>query len=342
MDRTMSFNYKLVAFGIPLLLMLSVVLLSQSDWFQQHPESLSTAITFDLAMIIPLVYLFLIWKKPIPKYTTTPVFIAGLILASYIIPASHQFYLGLIKQWVVPLVELTVLTFIVLKVRKIYKAYKVQKNNSFDFHTVIQQASREVVPKGVASILSFEISLIYYGFLNWKQRKLASNEFSYHNKTGTIAILSVLILIIWVETFVIHILLQRWSPLMAWILTGISLYSGFQVFGMLRSLSKRPISIEKDVLQVRYGIMSEATIPLENIDSITVSSKQHNFDKETRKLSPLGDLESHNVLIHLKNEGVMEGLYGMKKKFKTLALHIDEKAQFELAVRTAIQGKKKD
>lgn len=337
MDRTSRFNHTLFAVGIPLLLMLTMVFLSQSSWFQSHPETLSAAITFDLTLTVPLVYLFLIRKKDIPTTTVLPLFILGIILASYLIPASHQFYLNQIKKWVVPVVELVALSFVTLKVRKIQKAYKARKDNSVDFHTLIQEASREVLPKKVDKVLAFEISLIYYGFLNWRKRKLLDNEFSYHKKSGTVAILSILIGIIWVETLVIHILMQRWSPLAAWILTGLSLYTGFQIFGMLRSLSKRPISIQNDALLLRYGIMSEANVPLESIDSIRLSSKQQTFDKHICKLFPLGELESHNVLIHLKNENILEGLYGFKKTCTTIALHIDEKERFEQALRTAMQ-----
>ena len=342
MYRTIRFNHTILAVGIPLILMLSIVLLSQSSWFQLHPAALSAAITVDLAFTIPLVYLFLIRKKDIPNTTAIPFFIAGLVLASFLIPADHQEYLRLIKQWVVPVVELAALALVAQKVRKVVKAYNVQKNHSLDFHSLIQEATKEVLPKKVSTIFAFEISLIYYGFLSWKKRKLQPNEFTYHKKSGSIAVLAVFIGIVWVETLVIHILLERWSPLAAWILTVLSLYSGFQIFGMLRSLSKRPLSIQKGVLLLRYGIMSETTIPLDTIHSIELSSKQQAFDQRTRKLSPLGDLESHNVLIHLKEENTLQRLYGIKKMFTTIALHVDEKERFEGALRVALQENKSD
>ena len=337
MERTLRINPNIIAIGIPLLLMLSVVWLSQSSWFQKHPESFSTAITFDLALTIPLLYLLLIWKKPIPKTTAIPFLIGGLLIGGYILPAEHQFLLKQIWQWVVPVVELGALLFVGLQVRKIHQSYKVQKSGSFDFHTVIQQAAKEVLPKGADKAFAFEISVFYYGFINWKKRKLQDHEFSYHKKSGTVAVLAVLIGIVWIETFVTHILLEMWSPLAAWILTGLSLYTGFQLFGTLRSLSKRPISIEKDTLHLRFGIIGEACIPLGNIDQLAFSSKQFPQDEHIRKLSPLGDLENHNVLIHLKETATLQGLYGMKKKCRTIALHVDEKESFKKALEEAIR-----
>lgn len=336
MDRTIRFNSNFITYGTPLLLILFLVLLSHSSLFQWHPETLSIAITFDLALTVPLVYLFLIRKKKVPNTTAIPFFIGGLILASYLIPAEHQFYLSLIKQWVVPVVELAALTLVGRQVLKVLKAYKAQKNDSFDFHSIIRQAAGEVLPKRVDKILAFEISIIYYGFFHWKKVKLNANEFSYHRKSGTIAVLAILIFIIWIETFVLHILLQRWSPLAAWVLTILSLYSGFQLFGMLRSLSKRPVSIRKDILLLRYGIMSEAAIPFENIGSVELNTRQLAKEEPTCKLSPLGDLDSHNVLLHLKEATTVEGLYGMKKTCRTLALHLDEKESFKQTLEEAV------
>ena len=76
---------------------------------------------------------------------------------------------------------------------------------------------------------------------------------------------------------------------------------------------------------------------LKEIDSIEISSKDVELNKETRKLSFLGELESHNVIIRLKNENTLIGLYGIKKKFKVLALYIDDKNEFKNQIDNALQ-----
>ena len=91
---------------------------------------------------------------------------------------------------------------------------------------------------------------------------------------------------------------------------------------------KRPISIENNKLYLRYGIMTETTIKISDIDFIEQSSKDIELNDETRKLSFLGELENHNIVIHLKTENTLIGLYGIKKKFKKLALHVDDKVGF--------------
>ena len=99
---------------------------------------------------------------------------------------------------------------------------------------------------------------------------------------------------------------------------------------------KRPLSIENDKLYLRYGIMNESTIDLKEIESLEISSKEIDKSKESRKLSFLGDLESHNVIIRLKTEHTLIGLYGVKRKFKLLALHVDNNIEFKNRICNAL------
>lgn len=114
----------------------------------------------------------------------------------------------------------------------------------------------------------------------------------------------------------------------AWVLTILSVYSGIQVFGFMKSMFKRPISIDNGRLYLRYGIMSESTIEINNIASIEVASKEIEFDNEIRKFSILGSLEEHNVIIHLSEENTLTRLYGIQRKYKSLAIYVDDKSQF--------------
>lgn len=60
--------------------------------------------------------------------------------------------------------------------------------------------------------------------------------------------------------------------------------------------------MENDQIHLRYGIMTETVIDIKDIDQIELSSKDIELDKNTRKLSFLGELESHNIIIHLKKK----------------------------------------
>ena len=282
-----------------------------------NSDSFTLAITIDLLLTVPLVYLFLIHQTEIPKTTAVPVMIIGLLIGSYFLPKESQTYLALFKTWGLPINELSVLSYVVLKVRSAIGKYKHLKGVKPDFFSALKSTCREILPKAAVMPVVTEVSVIYYGFLNWRTRTLEKNEFTYHKESGTPALLGAFIFIIVIETFVLHLLLAKWSVIAAWILSGLSIYTALQVLGFARSLTKRPISIDVDSLSLRYGILNVELIstPIENPSFI--------------KLSPLGEMESHNTIIRLNQEHVLTGLYGAKKRFKILGLHVDEPVRFK-------------
>jgi len=337
MGKTITFQKYLVIFGIPLFIIGLMVFIAKTSLFQTNTDNLAIGITFDLLLTVPLIYFLLIRKTNIPKTTILPFIIVGIVLCSILLPAENQYYLSLFKTWVLPVIEIFVLLYVIYNVRKGIKSYKLKKNTSFDFFTTLKSTCSEILPKSVVIPVATEIAVFYYGFIYWKKRKLKENEFTYHKNSGTVTLLVAIILIVAIETVVLHTLLAKWSTIAAWILTLLSIYSGIQLFGFLKSMLKRPISIENGKLFLRHGIMTETTIDIKDIESIALTSKDVELNKETRKLSFLGELESHNVLIKLKKENTLTGLYGIKRKFINIVLYVDNKIEFKNRFNNAMQ-----
>lgn len=329
MSKILGVQKILIIFGLPLLIFLTMIFITKSSVFATNPNGLSTGITFDLLLTVPLLYSLLIRKTSIPKTTVVLVLILGMLLCSAILPSQNQYYLDLFKTWIFPIVELSILSFVIYNLRKGVKRYKSNKSTSFDFFTTLKNTCYEILPKGFVIPVVTEIAVFYYGFIYWQRRVLKENEFSYHKESGTIALMIVILFLVAIETFAFHILLVQWSTTAAWILTFLSVYSGIQLFGFLKSIYKRPIAIENNKLYLRYGIMNETCINLNDIESVELSSKDIEIDKITRKLSFLGALEAHNVIIRLKKENTMTGLYGIERTYKNLALHVDQKTEFK-------------
>lgn len=328
MNKSLILNRNLISFGIPLVLFGVLIFLMKSS-FITGSDSLNFAITVDLILLVPVVYFLLIRRTTIPKTTVIPVMLIGLLIGTYFLPQDDQTYLNLFITWALPVIELSVITFIIIKVRSAVKKFKTLKGSSPDFFSALKSTSYEILPSRLAMPFATEVAVFYYGFINWKKRTLAENEFSYHKDSATLAILGVLILVIGIETFALHILISRWSITAAYILSGISVYTGIQIFGFAKSLTKRPISINDNSLSLKYGILNEVEIPFFDIETIELSSKSIELDDLTRKLSPFGELESHNVVITLKNVNQLFGLYGIKKKFNVLGLHMDKPKEFK-------------
>ncbi|WP_072032152.1 CPBP family intramembrane glutamic endopeptidase [Crocinitomix catalasitica] len=337
MNTTLNIKRNIVILGVSLSLYGILVFLIKSLLINGN-DTLNLAITADLLFVVPLIYFLLIRKSKIPNTTVIPVMLVGLILGSYFLEKESQTYLDLFKNWALPVIEFSILTFVIIKVRKALKTYKKLKSVTPDFYDTLKSVCSEILPKKLVLPFVTEVAVFYYGFINWKKRVINSNEFTYHKESSTPALLGGFIMVIGIETIALHFLLAKWSLIFAWILTVLSLYTAIQVLGFAKALSKRPISIESNKLFLRYGIMNETTIDLKDIDDIEVSSKDIELNKETRKLSFLGALESHNVIIRLKYENTLIGLYGLKKRFITLLLHVDSKADFVNSVKAAIEN----
>ena len=259
-----------LVFLLPPAIIIVCIALSKTTLFADNPSRLSLAITFDLLITTPLIYFLIIRKRAIPETTLVPVFILGVVVASAILPTEHQYYLSIVKTWFLPFVEIGILTYLIITIRKVFRKIKQDHTSTPDFFAAAKNAGESILPKAVSTVFATELSLFYYGFINWRKQKLRDRDFSYHKTSSTQMLLGVFIFLIIVEAFAVHLLLQGYSQLAAWILTGLSIYACFQVFGILRSISKRPISIEKDRIVLRYGVMSETQISLKQIQKVTL------------------------------------------------------------------------
>lgn len=319
----------LIAIVIPLFLVLALIFFTQSTLFKSRPSQFSLAVTIDFLLTLPVVYFLFIRKTKIPKTTVVPVFILGIILASIFLPADQQQLLQQIKRWVVPVIEFIVLSFIGYKAYKMMRIIKKGRQASQDFYTQTKKLCTTNFGAAIGPFLASEISVFYYGFLVWKNRRLNEDSYTYHKKSGSVTLLIALIGIILIETVVLHAVLVKYNLVIAWIVTGLSLYTLLQIFGVLKSIPQRPIIVDDKILYLRYGILTETQISIENIKSIELTSKDFKSNKNIRYLSPLGALEGHSMILHLHQEQTLEFMYGVQKKYTSIALHVDALSAFE-------------
>lgn len=332
MNGSITINRTVLSLVIPSLLFLGIILMIKSPIFPTDSDMVSLGITIDLLLTIPLIFYVLNRKTAIPNTTVLAIVAVGVVIGSVTLPKSNQFYLDFFKTWFIPVLELMVITYIVLKVKTSLKKYRDKDNTQLDVFTLLKEVCNSFLPSKLVYPIATEVAVFYYGFVSWKKKPLSHDEFTYHKQSSSIAILGALILMTIVETFALHILLVRWNPIVAWVLTGISIYTIFQIWGLIKSLSKRPVLLDKSQLILRYGLLNEANISLENIGHIEITERDLEGNKAIRALSPLDKLEGHNIIIHLKNECNVIGFYGIKKKCKSVALHLDDVELFKKRV----------
>jgi hypothetical protein len=310
---------------IPALLFLSLVLLLKSSFYN---NSYANYIIIDFLVTIPFIYFLLIRRREVSKITVLSVFVLSTFLASFLLPKSDQRLLDLIKDFIIPVVELGIFGFIFYKARLLFKTFK-QNSTSVDFFDTIQMATAEVFPKKIAHFLATEISVFYYLFFDWKKVVSKENSYSYHKEGTYSGVFLGIILVMLIETFVLHAIIEKWSITVAWILTLLSVYTLLQFLAIFKSLKKRPILLdaENNRLILKFGFAGYANVSIENIDKIEVSSKDFE-DENVKYFSFLGKLCGHNTIIHFKEMVEFETIYGIKKQAKSLALILDDRQAF--------------
>lgn len=327
MYSKINLQSNLIVFGIPLLMILSLIAVVKSSFFI---PKLSPFVIVDFLITIPLVYFFLIRKREITNKTVITVAFLGLAIASVVLPKENQWLLSQIKVYLLPLVELFLIGFVFVKGRKIIKKVKKSNNDSFDFFDVMQQACNGILPAGIGSVFASEISVIYYGLFNWKKKTLQKNEYSYHKDSTAVSVILGFLLVVVVEMFVTHAMMKQGNVKGSFILGVLSAYTALQVIAILRSLAKRPVYIDVDKKQLilKFGILANAVIPFNQIKEVELTTKELPEKTQIKYFSPLGSSGGHNLILHLTEEIKFNSFYGFSKKARSLAIFIDDKNGF--------------
>lgn len=336
MNQSISLKRGIVIFGIPasILTVLAVLMTSQ---YVTVDNTLALAFTIDLVVVVPLVYYALIRKTTIPATTVVPVVVAGLALGSFLLPADNQLYLTFFKTWGLPFVELFVIGYIILKIRNAVTLYKQERGYAPDFLTAVTRAAEQILPKGLARAFATEIAVFYYTFYAWRSSELQTNHFSYHKKSGSGTIYSAFLLLISVETIVVHLLIEQWNSTLAWVLSIVGVYTAIQIVGLIKSMARRPIIINQSDVSVRYGLFFETTIPLTKIKSCElIHSSTFELPDDCTSISPISDFEKQNILLELHTKHVLTGPYGITKSFTNLTLYVDEPHRFAERVESLV------
>lgn len=335
------FNSSYTANALKAGFLLSIVVVcffvARSSLIVFHPQII-TAVTLDLTLTLPLAYLFFIRKTNVSKLTVVPLFIFGVVAASLILPGDNHRLLDLIKVFALPCVELGMFAYvgsIVYKTRKTYKTLGVR--NGADFLENLRETLAKEFPAAAANALSFEIAGFYYALVAWKTRRGDARFFTYHKQSGALPVLAVIAFLAAAETLVFHIILAEWSVLTAWIATVLSVYFLFQLLAHGKAIVLRPLEIADGRIFVRCGLLGDAAIEIETIESVELTTENFERRSGSVKVVPLGKLSAHNLKISLRGETVLNGIYGVKKYFKTIYLSVDEAEKFKRMIEIDLE-----
>ena len=158
--------------------------------------------------------------------------------------------------------------------------------------------------------------------------------FSYHRKHAGQALVAGLLLAAAGEAVVVHIVLAKWSHLLAWLATIATVWFGLQVLAQIRAMGIRPIYIDQGRVGLRNGAFDLVEVPISQIDSIEESRAE--VQGEDGELEPLnvGFPASHNVVLKLAEPTEATILNRKKRQFQVALLTLDEPTEFVAEIRS--------
>jgi|CXWL01.1.fsa_nt_gi hypothetical protein len=181
-------------------------------------------------------------------------------------------------------------------------------------------------PGRIWQFFATEVAIIFYGFLSWfLPSSERSKSYSYHKANGYEVLVYVMGVLILVETVVLHLIISRWSPSGALIVTVLSLYGLLFLAADLRAAKSLPIIVDGSNLILRVGLRWRATIPLSSIEQARAGELPTPYDD---KFARLGLTASHNVTLVLDGVYAATGLYGFSKSFSVIGLSLDSPEEF--------------
>lgn len=321
---------------------LAIILLSSalliSGIAEEHP-AVYTGIIVDLCLLSPLLVLGIGRFLKTSPMLTLPFLGVGFFLCYFLIPWEHRNMLTVLQTSVLPVIELGLLSWVVYKAttyaRKAKKNGVTRKDGLTAIREVLQNSG---LPQGLARFLTTEIGVFYYALWAWKPVKKDSMEFSMYRESGQIAVCLGLLLVLGIETVVLHSLLSPNYTVFAWILSILSIYSCFYFLAHLKALWLRPTILTPEGVWFKNGLLGESFVAYESIEKVERrASIPADLMDSTGGLGLKNPPDTLNMLIYFSTPQMIKKPYGQKKAYRILGIYIDRPHEFESSIHQELE-----
>lgn len=288
----------------------------------------------DLAIIAPVIILFITRQKGITLKRFIPLMAIGLIASNFFIPKVYFqhlqiiAYIGIAYEMILFGMELFL---VVVLIRHIPAIRRDTRNSDypwlFSFPTTVKTRVGDHL---LIRILVSEIMMLVYAFGSWRKKQIVdSNSFTLHKNSSVIAFYAMLIHAIVFESIGFHWFLHEKSFLLSIVLLILNIYTVVYFIGEIQAIRLNPLRFHKDGLSVSLGLTRKIFIPY-----VDIQEQQWGTElvpqKETLEFIA-NDLEKqppHVILtFHKPLEATM--FMGMKKEFSSVAIRVDEPGKFK-------------
>jgi hypothetical protein len=140
----------------------------------------------------------------------------------------------------------------------------------------------------------------------------------------SLALLATFLLLVAVESVVLHLWLAPSYPVAAWVLTALSVFTGGWLLGDYRALGQAALTVSEHALGLDIGWRARAAIPREAIAGIARASWRDIPDGATRDYVNLAKPAEPNVLITCTPPADVRLFGAVTRPMRLIGLHVDD------------------
>ena len=297
------------------------VFLNEFHYLNANPL-LPLAVSLDFSITIPLTFYFFNRNNNVSIKSIAIVFAVSISVAEFLLPIEHTTYISFAKYILLP-IEGFIFYSLYNSLKKFKKIQtKVSKEALPLNQHIFKLLNTQINNTKLSHILTSEFMMAYYIFS--KNLKEADNFFTIHKRSGLSATLFIAITLVLVETSVLHIVLSDWNNYIAWILSTLSLYTVLYIIAERRYSINNGVSVNNDSIRIINGMVWNLQARVSSINRIETCYSDISIEHHLKL--PL--LTPVNCIIYFNKFITVNGIYGMKRKVKSVSLFIDERDAF--------------
>jgi hypothetical protein len=315
----------------------TIILIGLSSWVftisARMPESQPWVLMalVDILVVVPLIwYMVVLRPRGMRPLALIPLFVVSCGVAWLLLPSAYQSWLAPI--WIVlPLLELVMMGVLIVRLRRIVAWYRAHRHeHPYVVDALIASVSSELGSSLAVRLFVLETLMIYLSFVGWflryRQVQPQHQIFFYHQKSRYTPVFMAWMSVMLIETVLFHLLIQGWNETVAWVITGISVYSCFWLAGEYTLIKLSPHVLDGTTLYLRSGLRWRTQITLSEIVAV---EKPKRADAKSPDYVAFARSDEPQMVLCLAHPVRVDGLFGTHKTVRRIGIFVDDLVRFQ-------------
>lgn len=295
----------------------------------------------DLAIVAPLLILYLKRGKKITVKSFITWMVTGLVFARLIIPTAffkpftYVPIAAIGLEAIIVLTELGLVALLAWRLPGIIRRIKLQEGSPlFSLPTAVEKRVGNHI---LLRVLASEFLMFYYAFASWKKQPPTGDAyFSLHKKSSLIAFYIMLIHAIVIETAALHWLIHEKSVIVSVIMLLLNIYTVIFFIGDIQAIRLSPLLVQQDKIFVSLGLGKRLIIPMKEIKDIKwgKEAEEEKINEKETIFFIAKDFETlpPHCIIEFNKPLDVNLFLGLKKTYTKAAIRLDEPERFRSVI----------